>query len=409
MAIIDIKDSVIRVKDGSNPITKTVDVKVGEGNLTYTETRTRDYIQDRGIIDTVRDGDEEVLQLSFDLQWIEITGSEGGLATVEDALKKRELASAFESTDDDACNPFALDIELELDANCADKDREYITFPQFRYETVNHDLRAGTIAVAGNCNVVEPLVEHSRSPKLAAAFEAANVEYLSSADNAAFPTGANASFSAWIRTPEAADMSGTKGLVTKWEEGTATEWALYLEDKKLRFAVNTTSPEAINTNYIESNTELEPETWYHVLLEYDGAGVGNALRLQMYLDSVLEASAIYGGTIPAVIADTAAEVRIGSFDGTLETTGAFNGRVAMVGIWSTQVGSTVRTSVFRDGLGREYADLTAADKVSLAVWWDLGEANGSRADSHTNNLTLADNATVLSSDGVRKVVAGISS
>lgn len=39
-------------------------------------------------------------------------------------------------------------------------------------------------------------------------------------------------------------------------------------------------------------------------------------------------------------------------------------------------------------------------KTNLIAWWELGEASGNRADSHTNGLTLTDINTVTSNPGI---------
>lgn len=39
-------------------------------------------------------------------------------------------------------------------------------------------------------------------------------------------------------------------------------------------------------------------------------------------------------------------------------------------------------------------------KTNLIAWWELDEASGNRADSHTNGLTLTDSNTVTSNPGV---------
>ena len=87
--------------------------------------------------------------------WDYLKGSTGsGSPTVEDALKNRGEASAWVSSDADACRPYAVDLEITYTptpASCG--DQEVITLSDFRYEGLDHDLRAGTVAVTGRCNV----------------------------------------------------------------------------------------------------------------------------------------------------------------------------------------------------------------------------------------------------------------
>lgn len=154
-AQIDIKNCTIRIADGAG---HHIDVKIGEGNLTYSEKKTMEYTLDRGLLDEVREGDEIPVDVSLDAVWEYITGgvSSVGIPSIEDALKRRGAAAAWVSTDPDACRPFAVDIIVIYEPQpdgCGDD--ETITLSDFRYEELNHDLRAATIAVTGKCNVTE--------------------------------------------------------------------------------------------------------------------------------------------------------------------------------------------------------------------------------------------------------------
>lgn len=140
---------------------KQLEINIGEGNLTYTETVNREYKLNRGRLNTVRNGDETPLDLSFELVWeyYESTGSEN--PTPMDVLKKANNASAWVTTSGDSCEPYCIDVEVLYEPDCADgvsSPNERITFPYFRYETVNGDLSAGTLSVSGKCNAKEPTV-----------------------------------------------------------------------------------------------------------------------------------------------------------------------------------------------------------------------------------------------------------
>lgn len=154
---IDLKDTTIKIKDGG---ANEIEIKVGEGNLTYTESRNMEYTLDKGILDEVREGDEIPVDLSFDFVWEFIKGTvgTGGVPSVEDALKNIGAAASWVSTDADACRPYAVDVELFHKPDCSGEDLEIITFNDFRYEELAHDLREGTIACSGRCNVTQATV-----------------------------------------------------------------------------------------------------------------------------------------------------------------------------------------------------------------------------------------------------------
>lgn len=156
-AQIDLKNCTFKLQDGDTP-PNYIEVKIGQGNLTYSEKVDRQYVPDRGLLDQVRNGDEQPMDVNFDFTWEYLTGSStsGSLPTVEDALKNKGNAADWVSTDSDSCAPFALDIIVENLPPCtAEGDMETITLPDFRYETVAHDFRAGTVAVTGKCNAKE--------------------------------------------------------------------------------------------------------------------------------------------------------------------------------------------------------------------------------------------------------------
>ena len=157
-AQIDLKKATITLKDGGvGSAQESLAITIGEGNLTYTERKNIEYTLDRGNLDEVREGDQVPVDVSLDAVWEYITGgsASGATPTIEDVLKRTGPAAAWVSTDSDACRPFAVDVVityLPTPSNCG--DQEIITLQDYRYEELAHDLRAGTIATSGRCNVV---------------------------------------------------------------------------------------------------------------------------------------------------------------------------------------------------------------------------------------------------------------
>lgn len=162
MAVIDLKNVLIKIKDGSG---KYIDVRIGEGNLTWTETRNMTYFRDRGLLNTVREGDQEPVDVTLDAIWefikspLSPVGSgPDGIVTIIDALKKTGSAIAWVSTSADLCEPYAVDIELEHTPICGGVAKEVITLADFRHESIDYDLRAGTFSIAGKCNITQAAV-----------------------------------------------------------------------------------------------------------------------------------------------------------------------------------------------------------------------------------------------------------
>lgn len=150
MARIDIKNATVSFKDGGS---ESVSVKVGDGTLTYAETRNMEYLLDRGTLDTVREGDQIPLSVSLDMVWEFLKSSTTTSVTPEEALKQTGGASDWVSSSADTCEPYAVDVVIDHDPTCTTEELEQITLPDYRWESLDHDLKAATLATSGNCNV----------------------------------------------------------------------------------------------------------------------------------------------------------------------------------------------------------------------------------------------------------------
>jgi hypothetical protein len=156
---VDIKNATIKMKDGTTPTPEELEIKVGEGNVTFKETSARTYELDKGRLDTVRNGDEAPVEVSLEFLWEWLKADTGLPPTPVDALKKRGEAADWVSSSADPCEPYCVDIEITLAPDCEDGSKnEVILLPDFRVEELNYDLRAGQISVSGKCNVTEATI-----------------------------------------------------------------------------------------------------------------------------------------------------------------------------------------------------------------------------------------------------------
>jgi hypothetical protein len=155
MASFDLKNATIKIKDNGSEF---IEVNISEGNLTYTERRNIEYRRNRGLLDDVRLGDEEPVDVSIDALWEFLRADTGEDPSIEDALKQRGEASAWVSTDSDTCRPYAVDIEIYLAHPCGATKAEVILLSDFRYEEIQHDAREGQLSITGKCNVTEATV-----------------------------------------------------------------------------------------------------------------------------------------------------------------------------------------------------------------------------------------------------------
>jgi hypothetical protein len=131
-----------------------LEIKIGEGNLTFTENTPHEYILDRGRLDTVRLADEEPMDVSFEFTWEFLSAVSGsGTPTIKEALKQTGEASDWVSTSDDPCEPYCTNIEVHYDPGCGGANTEKIELKEFRPNTLEHNLRDAQVSSTGQCNV----------------------------------------------------------------------------------------------------------------------------------------------------------------------------------------------------------------------------------------------------------------
>lgn len=163
MAKVDLKNCTLTIKDGGS---NSVEVKIGEGNLQWTDRRNIEYSLNRGSLTgaTIREGDEVPVEVRFDATYEYISSpsaiSSDAPVSIDDALKGTNACSSWVSSDTDTCQPYAVDLEFVNDpGECG--DAETITFPDFRWEQIDHDVRAGTIAISGKCNTTPEVLSEA--------------------------------------------------------------------------------------------------------------------------------------------------------------------------------------------------------------------------------------------------------
>jgi hypothetical protein len=135
-----------------------IEIKVGDGNITYTEHRNYEYMLDRGDLDTVREGDEVPLDVKLECTYEHITTGTSEDISPMDALKGIGGADEWVSSSADLCEPYAIDIEVEHSPPCGGAQKELVLFPDFRAETKEINYKEANISLTGKCNVIEPEV-----------------------------------------------------------------------------------------------------------------------------------------------------------------------------------------------------------------------------------------------------------
>jgi len=148
-------------------INQRIEVKVGEGNVTYSEKKEYEYLRDRGNLDTVKEGDEQPVEVSLEFVYEYVRASSGEDVTPVDAIKGINNASEWVSSSADLCEPYAVDMLLKHCVPCGTDEDEDVLLPDFRWEQLDYDLGAATISVSGQCNVSNATVTRSNDAECA--------------------------------------------------------------------------------------------------------------------------------------------------------------------------------------------------------------------------------------------------
>ena len=96
-----------------------LNVKLGEGNLTYIEHRDYQYLLDRGYLDTVREPKDVPMDVKVDAVYEHGASRSGEKVTPVEALKGIGAASEWVSSSPDQCEPYCVDLVVDYEPPCA--------------------------------------------------------------------------------------------------------------------------------------------------------------------------------------------------------------------------------------------------------------------------------------------------
>lgn len=160
---MDIKNCTFILRDGTSPTPNELELKIDEGNVTWTERRNLEAKKDRGILDYIKEGDEENMTVSVEARFDAIVSSSGLTVTVHEFLTFTGAAAAYVTTGD-VCAAKCVDLIVKVSQTCGTVEDEIITFPDFTYEEIGGDFRAGTMSFSGICNAKRPTSVRSTFP-----------------------------------------------------------------------------------------------------------------------------------------------------------------------------------------------------------------------------------------------------
>ena len=140
-----------------------LEIKIGEGDVSWSETKEYIYDRDRDLLDTVREGQEQPLSVDMAFTFDFVTSSTGDPPTPADALNQEAGTQAAEWVSTGAlCEPYAIDVVIRhCPPNCASVEDQLITLPDFRHESLDFSLADASVATSGQCNATRATVVRS--------------------------------------------------------------------------------------------------------------------------------------------------------------------------------------------------------------------------------------------------------
>ncbi len=141
-----------------------LEIKIGDGDLKYSENKQYHYDLNRGLLDVVRDGDDVPLDVNLNFTWEYTKSGTNQPASPVEAIKGIGAAAEWVSSDTDPCQPYAVDVIVDYIPPCAPENEETYVFPLFRAEKKDHDFKTANVAISGKCNVTEPVI--TRGPAI---------------------------------------------------------------------------------------------------------------------------------------------------------------------------------------------------------------------------------------------------
>jgi hypothetical protein len=147
--------------DGLTFLPQRLEIQVGEGEISWSETREFIYDRDRDVLDTVRQGQDQPMSVDIAFTFEYVTASTDATPTPVDALKQTGEASEWVSSSSDLCEPYAVDVIILHCVPCGTDEDQEILLPDFRYETLDYSVNDAAISVSGQCNATDATVTRS--------------------------------------------------------------------------------------------------------------------------------------------------------------------------------------------------------------------------------------------------------
>lgn len=171
--------------------------------------------------------------------------------------------------------------------------------------------------------------------------------YLSVTDHSSIEPAAVFSFSIWIK--QTTSVAAGRCVFAKWDGGGGPilHTAGSGDELKMFFTGS-------GSDYcITSGLGMVADTWYHVVVVYNGAGSTNADRMKIYVDGAQETLSFTGANIPTSFSDNGTALTIGLWP-TLSY--YWVGRMYRGSFWQRVISGPEASSLYNAGVSVPYGD-----------------------------------------------------
>ena len=136
-----------------------VEMKIGEGDVEFTETQPVIVDTDRGEVDGMRLGVEEGMTVSTSFVYNWLRASSGDPITVYEALKRKGDAASWHNAAENPCEPYQVDMFIIDSPDCGSEQAEVMFFRRMRATSISASVQGAAVSVEGTCMAVEPDIQ----------------------------------------------------------------------------------------------------------------------------------------------------------------------------------------------------------------------------------------------------------
>ncbi len=156
----NIRDGVLKIQDGDS---NEIEVKLVDSGLSFTTHDNKVHVLDRGVLDHMRPGDEQAVDVNLNLKFTQfISHDDGEDVTPYEAITNTGNAADWVSTNDDGGDVYTVTLEFTISNPDSTKQDEVITFAKCAFETpadFGEGADYSTLVVSGKDFETAPTIE----------------------------------------------------------------------------------------------------------------------------------------------------------------------------------------------------------------------------------------------------------